>query len=281
MKNIMLLSVVIPAYNEADNLDVTVNALTQVLIREEVPFEIIVVNDNSSDNTSQVIDELKKDNPNVVRVDRMPPGGYGRAVRSGLEVCRGEVIIIYMADNSDDPEDVVRYYRKLEEGYDCVFGSRFMGDSKRVNYPLVKLLVNRLVNFVIRLMFWCRFNDLTNAFKAYRREVVEDCGPYHSCHFNLTVEMSLNALIRKYNIAQIPINWYGRTWGCSKMSIRQMGRRYLEVVIKCYVEKMLISDDLVEEKIKKKSEIEKRYLNLENRVDELAEKLDEFEKKQY
>ena len=135
--------------------------------------------------------------------------------------------------------------------------------------------MNRIVNVIIKILFWCPFNDLTNAFKAYRREVIEACGPYHSCHFNLTVEMSLNALIRKYNIVQIPINWYGRTWGCSKLSMRQMGRRYLEIIIKCYVEKTLISDDLVAEKIKLKTVNEDRISRLEKRVDELGKIVDE------
>ena len=273
----MLLSIIIPAYNEAKNLPATMSGLEEKLVAEEIPFEIVVVNDNSSDDTSAVVDSLIREFPNIVKVDRTPPGGYGRAIRSGLAACQGEAIIICMADMSDDPEDVVQYYRKLEEGYDCVFGSRFMQESKLVNYPLLKLVVNRLVNYVIKIIFWCEFNDLTNAFKAYKREVIEVCGPYHSCHFNLTVEMSLSALIRKYHIAQIPINWYGRTWGCSNLSMRQMGRRYLEVIIKCYVEKILISDDLVEEKNKNKRQKQTGYLELNDRVEKLTNKLDELE----
>ena len=270
-----MLSVIIPCHNEEESLQKTVDALCHALESESIPYEVVIVNDNSSDGTGDVISTLMAGNEHIRRVDRLPPGGYGRAVRSGLEVYRGDAVVICMADNSDDPEDVIKYYRKLEEGYDCVFGSRFKKESKVVNYPFVKLVVNRIVNLIIKILFWCPFNDLTNAFKAYRREVVEACGPYHSCHFNLTVEMSLNALIRKYNIAQIPINWYGRTWGCSKLSMRQMGRRYLEVIIKCYVEKMLISDDLVEEKIKLKTENEDRIARLEKRVDELGKIVDE------
>ena len=102
-----------------------------------------------------------------------------------------------MADLSDSPEDVVAYYRKIREGYDCVFGSRFIKGSTVENYPSVKLVVNRIVNQCIRFMFWTRFNDLTNAFKAYRTAVIRDCGPYRACHFNLTLEMSLGALIRE------------------------------------------------------------------------------------
>ena len=118
-----------------------------------------------------------------------------------------------MADLSDDPEDVVTYYRKILEGYDCVFGSRFIKGSKVKHYPKLKLVVNRIVNRCIQVMFWTRFNDLTNAFKAYRTEVIRDCGPYQASHFNLTLEMSLGALIRNYNIVQVPNSWYGPDLG--------------------------------------------------------------------
>jgi dolichol-phosphate mannosyltransferase len=144
-------------------------------------------------------------------VNRKPPGGFGRAVRSGLEEVRGDVVVVYIAGLSDAPEDVVAYYKKIQESHDYVFGSRFIRGSKVVHYPKLKFVVNRIVNRCIQVMFWTQFNDLTNAFKAYRTEVIQDCGPYHASHFNLTLEMSLGALVRNYNIAQIPIWWSGRT----------------------------------------------------------------------
>ena len=134
------------------------------------------------------------EDPAIRLVTRVPPGGFGRAIRSGLEAVSGDVVVIYMADLSDSPEDVVAYYRKIGEGYDCVFGSRFIRGSKVENYPRFKLFFNRVVNRCIQVMFWTRFNDLTNAFKAYRTAVIRDCGPYRACHFNLTIEMSLGAL---------------------------------------------------------------------------------------
>ena len=195
------LSLVIPAYNEEKNLAACINEL-QATLREkyEIPYEIIVVNDNSKDHTEDVVRAEMARDESIRLVNRTPPSGFGRAVRSGLEVVRGDVIVIYMADLSDDPEDVVACYRKIQEGYDCVFGSRFIKGSKVVHYPKLKLVVNRIVNRCIQLLFWTRFNDLTNAFKAYRTEVIQDCGPYHASHFNLTLEMSLNALVRNYNI---------------------------------------------------------------------------------
>jgi dolichol-phosphate mannosyltransferase len=277
MKNELKYSIVIPAYNEANNLLKTVEDLKKVLHRERIPNEIILVDDNSNDGTRQIIEKLVQSDAGIVLVDRTPPRGFGRAVRSGLEVVSGGAVVICMADRSDDPEDVITYYRKLEEGYDCVFGSRFIKGTCVENYPKMKLVVNRVVNRCIQLLFWCKFNDLTNAFKAYRTEVLQACGPYHGCHFNITIEMSLGALIRKYDIAQIPINWYGRTWGSSNLSMHVMGRRYLVTLLKAFAEKLLITDDLIAEKLSKRSYHERLYSEVDNRVTALEQKFRRFE----
>ena len=196
------LSIVIPAHNEEKNIAKCINELQATLRAEhEIPYEIIVVNDNSTDNTEAVVRAEMAMDAALHIVNRTPPGGFGRAVRSGMEAVRGDIVVVYMADLSDSPENVVGYYRKICEGYDCVYGSRFIKGSVVHNYPTVKLVVNRIVNRCIQIMFWTRFNDLTNAFKAYRIAVIRDCGPYRACHFNLTLEMSLGALIRNYNVA--------------------------------------------------------------------------------
>jgi dolichol-phosphate mannosyltransferase len=246
----MLLSIVIPAYNEQQNIVKCLAELRDVLPAKGIPYEAIVVNDNSTDETARVVEAEMQHDPAVRLVGRRPPGGFGRAVRTGLDAVRGDIVVIYMADCSDDPHDVVKYYRKIaDEGYDCVYGSRFISGSKVEGYPKVKLYLNRMANHCIRWMFWTDFNDLTNAFKAYRTEVVRVCGPYSASHFNLTLEMSLSALSRKYNIVQVPINWYGRTWGSSNLRIRDMGRRYLSTLLRAFFDKMLVSDDILAERL--------------------------------
>lgn len=241
----VLLSVVIPAYNEEKNLPPTVEDLLRVLRREAISFEIVVVNDNSKDSTRDVVLGLVRNNPEVVLVDNVPPGGFGRAIRMGLRSFAGDAVAIVMADSSDDPEDLVRCYRKLQEGYDCVFGSRFRPESKVVGYPPLKLAVNRIVNRMLQVLFLTRFNDLTNAFKVYRREAIEGIGTLDSSHFNITIEVSLSCLIRRYRIAEVPINWYGRKWGGSNLRLGQMGRRYLATLLKIWFERLLISDDVM------------------------------------
>jgi dolichol-phosphate mannosyltransferase len=244
-RNTLLYSVLIPAYNEAENLPPTLEQLALTLRGEEIPFELLVVNDNSKDETPRVLDTLAPKYPELHVVNNTPPGGLGRAIRCGLKHFRGDVVAIVMADSSDSPEDVVACYRKIEEGYDCVFGSRFRSESRVTQYPPVKLAANRIINLALRLMFLTRFNDLTNAFKVYRRHVIESISPLQAAHFNITIEMSLSCLIRRFKIAEIPIRWSGRTWGQSNLRLREMGRRYLCTLLMIWFEHLLILDDLL------------------------------------
>ena len=262
----MLLSVIIPARNEAENLAPTIRELVAALDEAAIPHEILIVNDNSQDATQQVAESLALEIASIRVIERKSLPGFGRSVRAGLAAFRGDAVVLVMADRSDHPADVVRYYRKLEEGYDCVFGSRFRRGSVVSNYPKRKLIANRIVNTGIRLLFWTRFNDLTNAFKAFRREVILDCGPYSASHFNITIEMSLSALIRRYLIAEIPISWSGRTWGASNLRLSEMGRRYLSVLLKIFFERLLLSDDLLEERLLTRASEHDRLSGLETRV---------------
>jgi dolichol-phosphate mannosyltransferase len=260
-------SIVIPAYNEEHNIVKCMDELRSVIGQKYgIPYEIVVVNDNSKDDTEALVRGQMQVDPAVRLVSRKPPGGFGRAVRSGLEEVRGDIVVIYMADLSDDAEDVVAYYRKIQEGYDCVFGSRFIKGSKVNHYPRLKLVVNRIVNHCIQIMFWTRFNDLTNAFKAYRTEVIRECGPYHASHFNITLELSLGALVRKYNIVQVPISWSGRTWGSSNLRIGEMGRRYLSTLLMMFFARYLIADDMIAERLASRNRRSRYFDDLDSRV---------------
>jgi len=266
----MKLSIIVPAHNEEQNIGKCLNELRhEVRDHSHIPYEIIVVNDNSRDGTEEVVRSEMETDSSITLINRNPPNGFGRAVRSGLEAVTGDVVVIYMADLSDSPEDVTAYYRKIKEGYDCVFGSRFRKESRVENYPLFKLIVNRIVNHSIRLMFWTKFNDLTNAFKAYRTHVIRESGPYVSSHFNITLEMSLGALTRRYNIAEIPIRWSGREWGASNLNLRTMGRRYLSTLLMMFFQKSLVSDDLIAERLASNSEHREHIGELEERIERL------------
>ncbi len=148
-----------------------------------------------------------------------------------------------MGDLSDSPEDLVSYYRVLQEGFDCAFGSRFMRGSQVQDYPKPKLVMNRLVNLGIRVLFRHGYNDTTNAFKAYRREVIEHIQPLLSHHFNLTVEMPLKAIVRGHSYAIMPISWTNRTHGVSKLRLQEMGSRYLFIILYVFLEHHLSRGD--------------------------------------
>jgi dolichol-phosphate mannosyltransferase len=245
-----LYSIVIPAHNEEHNVSPTVLSLIDVLRAEHIAFEIVIVDDASDDNTVKVVESLMATVPEIRLIRKGAPTGLGRAIRVGLENIQGTVVGVVMADLSDSPADVVRCYRLIEEGYDCVFGSRFMPGGQVIHYPLVKRFFNRAANWTMQLLFLTRHDDLTNAFKVYRREVIESISPLRAAHFNITIEMSLSALIRHYKIARIPISWSGRTWGQSNLRVSQMGRRYLCTMLKLWFERLLILDDLMADREK-------------------------------
>ncbi len=245
------LSIVIPAFNEEANIGPCLDELLGLLVDEkQIATEVIVVNDNSQDDTEAEVLERMERWPMIRLVRRQPPGGFGRALRTGLQFVRGNIVVVYMADRSDHPQDVLKYFQTINEGYDCVFGSRFIKGAEVKRYPKVKLFVNRIVNKSVQWMFWTDMNDLTNAFKAYRRDVIEHCGPYRACHFNITLEMSLSALISGYRICQIPIHWEGRTWGASNLRMREMGRRYLCTLMMLFFQRVLMSDDVRAESVR-------------------------------
>lgn len=238
-----MLSVVIPAHNEEGRIEGTVREIHSALRTAAILHEILVVNDNSTDRTQAVLDALVHDVTELRCVVNSPPNGFGYAVRLGLTAFRGDAVAIVMADGSDSPADLVTYYRRLQEGCDCVFGSRFIRGAVIVDYPWFKLLFNRMANTFIRMLFWMRYNDVTNAFKLYRRSVIAGLQPLLAYHFNLTVELPLKAIVRGYSYAIVPTAWYNRTSGISKFRIKEMGSRYLFIVLYCYLEKYLSRED--------------------------------------
>lgn len=240
-----LYSIVIPAHNEEESLPPTVRELYAVLLREGVPHEIVVVDDGSKDGTWAVLQELKKEVPTLAPVQNLGLHGFGRAVTFGLNHMKGDACTIMMADASDSPEHAVRYWRLLNRGWDCVFGSRFIKGGEVIDYPRVKLFVNRLANFFVRVGFNIRLNDTTNAFKAYRRTVIEGCRPFLSPHFNLTVELPLKAIVRGYTWTVIPISWQNRKYGEAKLKIKEMGSRYFFICAYVWLEKYFSRGDYV------------------------------------
>jgi dolichol-phosphate mannosyltransferase len=239
----MKLSVVIPARNEEGSVTQTLKTLTDELRQERIDYEILVVDDGSSDSTGQKIQEFSAQDQRVVLVENRGRHGFGCAVRCGLDRFSGDCVAVMMADCSDSPKDLVRYFRRIEAGADCVFGSRFVKGGQVVDYPPHKLFINRIANWFVKRLFNLKLNDTTNAFKIYRREVIEAMQPLISPHFNLTVEMPLKAIVRGFQYEVIPISWTNRQYGVSKLKLAEMGSRYAFIVLYLWLEKALARGD--------------------------------------
>lgn len=247
----MKLSLVIPAHNEEANIEATVLAFHEELKINKVSHEILVINDNSNDSTERILKRLTKEIQELWYINNSPPNGFGFAVRAGLENYKGDCVAVVMADMSDRPIDLIAYFNKMKTGrYDCVFGSRFIKGGKTFDYPKNKILLNRFINNLIKLLFGIRYNDVTNAFKLYKRETIDGLKPFLSHHFNLTVELPLKAIVRGYSYTVVPNYWTNRKDGESHLKIKEMGSRYFYIILYCLIEKWLSRGDY-----KKRSDI--------------------------
>lgn len=237
------MSVIIPARDEEGCIESTVEHLHLELQLHGVPHEIVVVDDGSTDGTWDILNRLKDKIPEVLAIRNDGAHGFGRALVRGIEGSTGDAVTIMMADESDDCRDVVRYWKKLGEGYDAVFGSRFIPGGGVIDYPLPKYLLNRAGNLFMKVLFGIKLNDTTNAFKSYRRTALEGLRPFLSPHFNLTVELPLKIIVRGYSWTVIPITWRNRRTGVAKLRIREMGARYMFIVLYVWLEKYFSGDD--------------------------------------
>ena len=241
----MKLSLVIPARNEAGNIGGTVAALRQHLSDASIDYEIVIVDDGSTDATADEIRAQARLDPRVRLLTNTGRHGFGYAVRFGLDRFTGDAVVIMMADGSDDPADVPAYYQVLQEKAECAFGSRWMAGARVHAYPRFKFVINRLSNLLVCILFGFKYDDVTNAFKGYRRNVIDGCRPLLSSHFNLTVELPLKAIVRGYSYEVVPISWKGRKIGVSSLDLQEMGSRYLFIVLNVWLERLLTRGDYI------------------------------------
>jgi len=228
----MELCIIIPAKNEELTLNETIKNLQQQL-NGVVPFSILVVNDHSDDGTLKLLENISSSYSNLEYLSNEWEGGVGNAIRYGLSNWKGDIVALCMADGSDDPENILLSYIKIcEEGYDCVFGSRFIKGGRVKNYPIIKLILNRIFNTWVRIISCYKYNDFTNIFKVYHRHSIDAISPLDSTGFSIGLEMSLKAFKRKLNIAIIPISWTQRKAGVSKLKLSKNFKLYMSTLRK-------------------------------------------------
>lgn len=238
----MSLSIIIPCYNEENIIKETVNYIKKSVINIE--YEIIIINDFSTDNTKYVLSNINKSISNIKIIQNVKKG-LGSAIDLGITKSTKKYVCIFMADMSDDIKDLINYYNLIKRGNaDAVFGSRFLKKSKVLNYPFTKLILNRIFNLIVSLLFLSKYNDYTNAFKIYKKNTLLELKPFISENFNIFLELPLKIISRKYTFIITPINWYNRKIGKSKFKIRELGSKYLFTLLYCWLEKVLLKKNI-------------------------------------
>jgi len=182
----MKISVVIPGHNEEGNIEKCVSEIKKALKGED--YELVLVNDCSTDKTGKIMNELAKKDKRIKVVHRKGKKGFGRAVKAGYKKASGDYIALVMADLSDDPKDLKRMIRETKKGYDVIVGNRFTKKSKVIGYPKVKLIANRMFNNLLALMFRMPYKDISNAFKMYKKEVIKG-EKFEADGFDITIEV--------------------------------------------------------------------------------------------
>ena len=234
----MKVSIIIPVRNEELVIKKIINQLENEL--KNLPHEIIFINDFSTDSTSKIIEEVIK-TKDTINLYENAKKGLGGAITEGINKAEGEAVCIMMSDLSDDIDDLKKYYNIIkDEKVDAVFGSRFIKESKIVNYPKKKLILNRIFNLVTKLLFISDYNDFTNAFKIYKKSALLKTFPLVSESFNVFLELPLKIISRKMKYKIIPISWTNRKKGSSKFNIKELKAKYLFTLIYCWLEKILL-----------------------------------------
>ena len=233
-----LLSILIPVRNEQENVHIISNEIENKI--ENKNYEIVFINDFSEDNTLNELSNLSKLNNKIIYFNNSKKG-LGGAIDLGIQKSNGKFICIMMSDSSDTVEDLNFYYSEISsENLDAVFGSRFIKGGKVVNYPKIKLILNRFGNLLAKLLIWSDLNDFTNGFKIYKKNTLLSLYPLVSESFNIFFELPLKTITRGFKYKIVPISYYNRTVGEAKFKIDELGSKYIFTLLYCFLEKILL-----------------------------------------
>ena len=234
-----MLSIIVPVRNESNIIHEIFEYFTNNL--KDIQYEVLIINDFSNDDTFDKCKKLVGEYKNF-RIFDNPKKGLGGAINLGINEAKGDNISIMMADLSDDINDLKRYNVLMQQdNFDAILGSRFTRDSKVKGYPIKKLILNRIFNFFVSIVFLNKYNDYTNAFKIYKKKTLFEIMPLISESFNIFLEIPLKIISRNYRYKIISINWIGRKKGESKFKIKELGAKYLFTLIYCFIEKNLLN----------------------------------------
>lgn len=227
----MKLSIVIPTYNEAENIQKLIPEIFKVLDEAKLKGEVLIVDDNSPDGTGKVAKSLGK-KYKVRLLHRKQKEGLGAAYIAGFkQVLKGDSDIIFEmdADLSHKPEYIPAFVKKIEEGADLVIGSRYAKGGGRKDYPLHRTLISHGANYLIRLITQLPVTDVTTGYRAYRRSALEslDLDEIESRGFEFQLEMLYKLHKQWFRIDKVPIIFTSREVGESKLSFKDVQRFFI------------------------------------------------------
>lgn len=225
------LTVVIPTWNEAGNIEKALSSTTEVLEKAGISYEILVMDDRSTDGTDRIVNGFSRRKPGVSFIAHAPPPGFGYSIRDGIRMAKGEAVAVMMADLSDDPSFLPGMLARVMEGCDVVVGSRFLQGSKIYDYPPLKYISNRLFNLSVQLCFLSGINDTSNAFKMFRTALIRGM-PVDSRGFTVSAEMMLRMKIAGHRICQVPVTWSDRTEGQAKFRLSNTFYNYFILLMR-------------------------------------------------
>ncbi len=237
-----MLTIIIPVKNEEQLIKNSIDQLLNEI--KNIDFEVLIIDDFSNDNTYEIVKELTIKDERV-KLYQNKQKGLGPLIDLGIEKSMGEFVCIMMSDLSDDIQDLKVYYEKISNSnFDAILGSRFIKDSDIRDYPIIKLILNRIFNYFVKILFLSNYNDFTNAFKIYKKSSLIKLRPFVSESFNIFLELPLKLVSRGYKYNIIPIKWKNRKKGKSKFKIKELGAKYIFTLIYCLSEKILLKKQI-------------------------------------
>lgn len=221
------MSIVIPAHNEEENIVEVIDKIERELSPD---YELLIVNDHSTDKTKELVQGLFGKYQNLRLVDNLDPGCFANAIKAGFYNIRTDVVVPVMGDLCDDLQTINLMYNKIAEGYDVVCGSRYMDSGKRLGGSRLKSFLSSSAGRSLSFILGFPTHDIANSFKMYRRKVIEAVD-IKAKGFEISMEITLKAYYRGFKITEVPTVWRERTKGKSNFKIFKLLPGYLKLYI--------------------------------------------------
>jgi glycosyltransferase involved in cell wall biosynthesis len=241
----MKVTFVIPFHNEEKNSRPMIERVVKFGINQKFQFEVIPVDDRSTDKTAGILREEAKKYKQVHPIFRKPDSDekgntMGKALVSGTKVAKGDIIIWTMGDMADDTQTYLKIIRKLENGADMVFGSRYMPGGSRGNLDRIKALLSSWGTILAKLLFGVPVHDITNAFRGFKNKVSERI-LLESPGFSISPEFAIKAHLAGFKLAEVPTVYTNRIEGVSNFKLLRMTRSYLQLYIQLFYKYRLLN----------------------------------------